>query len=281
MKAQNVFIHLSLVASSVLAFSSVAKADSFVTNFNAVNGNAGDINLLSIQQNGKTITDFSLVNNASIIYNTPVSSILNSGAASTDLGITANNPNNPNPVYRKEDPTDSDIAAYLGKENLNNIIDTEDAGSFNINVFFDSQITTDNLGVDNLFFWERGQNSDLGVQAIDADGNTIGNFFKLSQTRSSSNFAGYSIHTVEGNFPQSVGSWGLDILQDLGVSSLAGLKLTADSSYNWRDFKVIARQSVIDMKSVTVPESSNLIGLSVLGAIAFIGGRQRVLKRVQ
>ncbi len=44
-----------------------------------------------------------------------------------------------------------------------------------MDVFFDSFIREDNTGLDSLFFFERGMNSNLLIQALDKDGNTAGN----------------------------------------------------------------------------------------------------------
>ncbi|MBD2566883.1 exosortase-dependent surface protein XDP2 [Anabaena lutea] len=256
MKAQNLLISASLVISSVVAMAASAQAASFTTNFTPNNPDPkADIWLQSVTQNGKTVSNFSLVKSADIIYNAPkVIGIQNSGAASTDKGDNASGPSATN-----EDPTGAEIAAFLGNKNLNNIIDTEDNGTFDINVFFDSLIKEDNSGLDSLYFWERGMNSSLEIQALDAAGNLIGNSLKLSASQQNS--AGFSIDTKEIYGSQQVGSWGVTLAQ-LGVTELKGLKLTADASFNGPDFKVVARK--------TTPEPNAMIGLGAVAALSFL-----------
>lgn len=274
MKFQRLSTSICLVFGTVLAISSSAQAANFTTNFEQKNGAEGDIILKSVTQNGKTISDFSFVTKAVILQNTPIKDVQqgdtsnpeasgrnnNTGAASTDKGDKASAPLG---VSGMKDPTGQEVAAFLGNSNLNNIIDTEDSGSFKINVFFDSLIKDDNTGLDNLLFWERGQNSDLGIQAVDAAGNLIGNFLKLARTNQS--FAGYSIDTTEIGGAQKVGSWGVSLKQ-LGVTSLAGIQLTANSSYNGPDFKVVARQSV--------PEPGTVLGLGVMAGLGLLRRRR-------
>lgn len=286
MRFQRLSTGVGLSVAAVLALSTAAKAASFTTNFTQSSGSDAsqqDIWLNSITQNQVTFNDFVFVNKADILFNTPISDRQagdtsnpdesgrnnNTGAASTDKGDKATAPL---PVSGMNDPTGSEIAAYLGNRNLNNIIDTEDSGAFSMNLFFDAWLRTDNTGLDNIFFWERGMNSDLGVQAIDAAGKVIGNFVKL--TRGTQSGAGYNIDTLEingSNAPQQVGSWGLSLKQ-LGVSSAAGIRITADKNYNGPDFKVVARQSV--------PEPTTLAGLGLVAGALAASRRRQVSKAI-
>lgn len=268
---------LSLAASVIFGLSATAQAASFTTNFTQIQGSEGNIWLNSITQNQVTFDDFILVNDAKILLNTPILDRQtgdtsnpetagrnnNTGAASTDKGDRASAPV---PTSGMNDPTGSEIAAYLGNRNLNNIIDTEDHGSLSVNLFFDKIVRADKTGLDNLFFWERGMNSDLGVQAIDASGKLIGNFVKLN--RAAQLEAGYSIDTMEISGAHKVGSWGLS-LQQLGVTSLNGIRLTADASYNGPDFKLAAR---------AVPEPATLAGLGVVAGLLVVSRRRHVSK---
>ncbi len=257
MKLKNFLVPAGLVISSVLAVSSSAQAANFTTQVNQQNSDATqDTWLQSITQNGKTVSNFSLVKSANIIQNDKWTGG-NTGAASTDKGLNATGP------VAKEDPNSSDIAASLGNKNLNNIIDTEDKGTFDINVFFDSLIQADNSGLDNLFFWERGKNSDLGIQALDAAGNVIGN--ALTLLRKDQADAGYSISTTESGGSQKVGSWGVNLAQ-LGVTQLSGLKLTTNADFSGPDFKVVARKT---------PEPGAMLGLGAVATLAFFRRRQR------
>ena len=266
---------------TALTLSTTAQAASFTTNVSQNTNPEADIWLRSITQNGVTFNNFNLVNRADILSNTPITRGLNpatttsnpedrtkrndnSGAASTDRGDLATAPL---PVSGINNPTGTEIAAFLGNTNLNNIIDTEDNGSFGINLFFNRALRADTTGLDNLFFWERGMNSDLGIQAIDAAGNLIGNFLKL--TRNTQTAAGYRIDTMEIDNIQQVGSWGVRLAQ-LGVTSAAGIRVTANGSYRGPDFKVIARDTA------SVPEPATMAGLGLIAGALAVSRRRQV-----
>ncbi|UKO96274.1 exosortase-dependent surface protein XDP2 [Nostoc sp. UHCC 0870] len=136
MKVKNILTSGVIALSTALAMCNSAKAASFTTNFIPDPANPQeDIFLTSIEQGGVTLfaeTTLLLVKDAKINFNTPKTPAINSGAASTSRGKLASDPGSaPN-----EDPTAGEIAAYLGNYNLNNIIDSEDTGKFDIDVFF-------------------------------------------------------------------------------------------------------------------------------------------------
>ncbi|MEP0858289.1 exosortase-dependent surface protein XDP2 [Trichocoleus sp. DQ-U1] len=280
MNFQRTSTFLCLAVGTAFTISSSAQAASFQTNVSQKSNSEADIWLQSITQNKVTIDSFNLVKEAKIISNTAITLTSkkgetanpeaggynnNTGAASTDKGDKASKPNGVE-VSGIKNPTNTDIATYLGNQNLNNIIDTEDKGSFSINLFFNNLVRADKTGLDNLFFWERGKNSDLGIQAIDKAGNLIGNFLKLKRTDQFA--AGYSIDTMEISGSQEVGSWGVSLAQ-LGITSLAGIRVTADASYNGPDFKVMAREQ-------KVPEPATLAGLGlVAGSLMTIRRHRR------
>lgn len=268
MKFNKLITSIGLTFGTVLFVSNTAQAANFTTNVTQNNGPHGDVWLESIEQNGKSINKFSFVESASIIHNDPKKpGKNNSGAASTDRGKSTSLNLTPN-----EDPTGNEIAQFLGNNNLNYIIDTEDQGSFTINLFFDSLIRADNTGLDSLFFWERGMNSDLLVQAIDGKGNIIGNAIKLLRTEQQK--AGFQISTLEiGNNIQNVGSWGVS-LEQLGVTSLSGIQVYADHKFTGPDFKVIARKSQGQFAQASVPEPGTIIGLGTVAALAFFRRRK-------
>ncbi|MFB2834197.1 exosortase-dependent surface protein XDP2 [Floridanema evergladense] len=286
MKLQRTATFLGLACSTVLAFSATAQAASFTSNVSQTTDPEADIWLNSITQNGTTFNNFNLVNRARILYNDPITrggnaeetynpelggSVNNSGAASTDRGDRATAPGG-REVSGLNNPTDDDIAAYLGNTNLNNIIDVEDGKTMKINLFFQNTIFADNTGLDNLFFWERGRNSDMLVQAIDAAGNLIGN--SLSLNRNDSEYAGFSIDTLEIPGAQQVGTWGVKLSQ-LGVTSAAGIQVFADWRMNGPDFKVMARSST---PSASVPEPATLAGLGLVAASLAAFRRRQVSK---
>lgn len=269
---------LFLAAGALLAVSATAQAASFTTNFTQANGSEGDTWLNSITQKGVTVSNFSLVKSADILSNTPITGKKagdtsnpeasgrnnNTGAASTDKGDKATSPL---PVSGMNNPTGSEVAAFLGNRNLSNIIDTEDNGSFKMNLFFEKAVVADKTGLDSLFFWERGMNSNFDVQAIDKQGNLIGNLLKLNH--STQNYAGYAIDTMEIASAQKVGSWGVN-LNALGVTSLAGIQVIANgSSSNGPDFKVVARETR------SVPEPGTIGALLFTGLVTLHFGSKR------
>ena len=251
-----------VVASSAIALSSApAHAFSFTTNYTesltGSNAVKGDIFLDSVTlESGETLSDFTMVNAARIVSN-DIYTGGNSGAASADIGDLATT------GLRQEALTNEGAKAVMNNLNLNNIIDTEDKGSFILDLNFEQ-------AVDNIFIWERGMNSRLDIQALDKDGNLLGDKLQLSK---SSNWddAGFKIDTKEIGGAQKVGSIGVS-LADLGLSSgfVSGLRVTSEGkAYNGPDFKVLG--SVAD--SQEVPEPSALLGLGAV--IAGLATRRR------
>ena len=287
MKLHRISTFVLIYFGTVLAFSPSANAATFQTNFTqslrGADASKGDIWLNYITQDGTKFNNFSFINKVDILSNTPITNVQagststpgpnnnNTGAASTDKGDKASSPI---AVSGLKNPTGAEIAAFVGNKNLNNIIDTEDTGSFKINLFFDSSIQKDNTGLDNLFFWERGMNSDLGIQAIDSNGKLIGKFLQLN--RQDQNDAGYSINTTEIDDDQKVGSWGVKLKQ-LGVDSLSGIQITTNADYNGPDFKVIARNGKpyyqappSPPKKVPEPNTAAALGLFAVGALRVV-----------
>ncbi|QKD84718.1 PEP-CTERM sorting domain-containing protein [Thermoleptolyngbya sichuanensis A183] len=193
---------------------------------------------------GTTYGSFELVSGANIIHNDSWTGG-DTGAASSDRGDNASG-------VVLEAATNASIVASLGNLNLNNIIDTEDRGSFVIDLFF-------NRATDRFFFWERGMNSSLLVQALDDAGNKLAEYLLDSST---SNYAGYSIDTVEINHSQRVGAQGLW----LNGARTNRLRLIANgAAFNGPDFKVVA---------ASVPEPATIAG-TVLAAGAAIAARRK------
>lgn len=276
MKLDKFLTSIGLTIGTVLFVSNSAQAASFTTNVTQENGATGDVFLDSITQNDRTINRFSFVESAEIIENDEYDGG-NTGAASTDRGDAIDD------LTTNEDPEADEIANFLGNNNLNNIIDTEDDGAFKMNLFFDSVIRADNTGLDSLFFWERGMNSDLQVQAIDENGDLIGNAIKLLKFKDrdrDNEFrqidAGFQIDTTEIEGAQKVGSWGVSLAQ-LGLEfgeSLSGIQVSAEQSFKGPDFKVIARRSGTDFARASVPEPGTIIGLGSFAALAFVRRRK-------
>ncbi|AUS99266.1 PEP-CTERM sorting domain-containing protein [Nostoc sp. CENA543] len=271
MKTQNIFTSVVLALSASVAMSNSAKAGTFVTNFSPspVTDPTADIILNSIIRNdGRMISDFQLVTSVNIIKNGGVS-----GTVSTDKGDTATSPGfNPN-----ENPSAREIAAYLGNNNLNNIIDSEDKGEFELDVFFDSAVLSDNTATDSFFFWERGLNSSIQLQALDERGNLIGNAFTID--KSLWEFAGFQIKTTEITQAQNVGAFGVSF-GNLGLTSgtlVSGLKLIAFNSFNGPDFKLLAHTSLC---CTPIPEPATMMGLGAVAGLMLMCRRQIRIKKI-
>ncbi|NEO31499.1 MAG: PEP-CTERM sorting domain-containing protein [Symploca sp. SIO3C6] len=245
-----------------------AQAFSFQTNFDAALTGAqaakGDILLQSVEFEGRTfdgitIDNFALVNQANIVSN-DLWTRGNAGAASADLGDLAT------VGLKQEDVDNQGVVAALGNMYLSSIIDTEDKGNFAIDLRFEQ-------AVDNLFFWERGMNSKLDVQALDADGNVIGNLLNLDSNNW--NYAGYKLNTKEIKRAQKVGSLGVS-LNDLGVvDPITGIRvISRGRKYNGPDWKVIG-SAASGNQVQPVPEPGTVISLALLGIPLIASRRQR------
>lgn len=244
MKLKSLLTSLGLLTVGLACSGNSAQAFNFTTNL--ASGSVDptrDIFLQSVSLNdGTTISNFSLVSSATIISNDNWTGG-NSGAASSDRGDNASGIN-------LERATNTSIASSLGNLNLNNIIDTEDRGTFKINVSFEQAVSS-------LFFWERGMNSQLGVQALDSNGSLIGNLLTLDSR--TWQYAGFGIDTTEIAGAQRVGSLGVS-LADLGVNGpIHSIQLTSTSAFNGPDFKVIGGSSA------AVPEPTTMAGLALAG----------------
>lgn len=262
------FASLSAVATaSSLLLAAPAQAFSFTTNYtDTEDGDKGDITLNSIEmEDGRVIDEFSLIHDSAIVENDEYTGG-NSGAASTDKG------DNVDMGTSIEDPTDEELVGNLNNQNLNNIIDTEDNGSFQIDLFFDNP-------VDNILMWERGMNSALAVQALNDNEELTGEKVKVDFRELGNDYsAGYSINTQEIGGSQKVGSFGLT-MADLGVEdkSINGFRFFSESSFNGPDWKIAgtnANRNTTDA-SVDVPEPSSLLGLLGVGSLGLLGWRRR------
>lgn len=234
-----------------------AQAFSFTTNY-TTDGTGGpplgNIFLESVEFDSLIFTDFVLITAANIIANDAYTGG-NTGAASSDRGDNASG-------IAVEDPTAAQLVASLGNLNLNNIVDTEDRGSFTVDFSFAK-------AVEYLFIWERGQNSRLGIQALDSKGNTVGNFLELFSGHF--DYAGFNINTTEITDSQPVGSRGIR-LSDLGVTGpIAGIRVSSQAHYNGPDFKIIGG-------SAAVPEPTTMLGLALAGAGLVYTRRRRQLQ---
>lgn len=244
-----------------MGLASSAQAFSFTTNYTAElsGGDAakGNIWLNSVTFGDTTVSNFGLVNQVNILQN-DLWTTGNTGAGSADNGDLAN-------IVSQERLTDAGAVMALGNTNLNNIIDGEDRGSFSMNVWF-------NQRVDNLFFWERGRNSAMEIQAIDQLGNGIGNLLTINSR--TWNDAGFGIDTMEIGNTQRVGSLGVS-LADLGLSSaIAGVRVSAEgtSLFNGPDWKVVG-------SAAAVPEPGMVMGLGAIASGLLVSRRRKMSQK--
>ncbi|HEY9853249.1 MAG TPA: exosortase-dependent surface protein XDP2 [Leptolyngbyaceae cyanobacterium] len=290
MKLNHTVSFLGLACGTFIALATSAQAANFTTNVQKTDAKS-DIWLQSVTQNGVTINKFNLINEAkgNILFNDTIKLSgkdgetanpnaggynNNTGAASTDRGDNASKPNGLE-VSGVKDPTMPEIATYLGNQNMNNIIDTEDDGAFEMNLFFTYMLQQDNKGLDNVFIWERGKNSDIVVQAIDEKGDIIGNYLKLNRGDQAS--AGYQIDTLEIGGAQNVGSWGVSLSQ-LGVASAAGIRIKTENAFDGPDFKIMARLNDNPVLRKQAPEPATMIGLGVIASSLAVSRRRKLSK---
>lgn len=232
-----------------------AQAASFTTNYTG-NSPKGDIWLDSVVLNNRLVTDFSFVTGGTIRQNDEWTGS-NTGAASADIGDNATT------GVKEEYLTESSLVTNLGNSNLNNIIDGEDKGKFEIDLSFGK-------AMDNILLWERGMNSKIGVQALDTAGNLIGNFLELNSNNWG--YAGYDINTKEIGGTQKVGSIAVS-LADLGLTdAISSIRVTSKgAAYNGPDWKVMGT-------AAAVPEPGAVGGLVALGLLGTIVKRKRSAK---
>ncbi|MBP0002064.1 MAG: PEP-CTERM sorting domain-containing protein [Cyanobacteria bacterium SID2] len=257
-------IGTAVATGTILALqTSPALAFSFTTN-KMGNDPKGDIWLQSIElEDGTTIDDFSFINHAQIVSNDEYTGG-NTGAASADIGDNATT------GLKKEHLSESEIFVNLANKNLNNIIDTEDNGHFAIDLFFDKAI-------DNLLIWERGMNSKLGVQALDFDGNLIGNYLEVNSREW--NYAGYKIDTKEIGGSQKVSALGVS-MADLGVenSYITGFRFFSQSNFNGPDWKIlgtdVTRGGEVPLEPESVPEPGMMAGLLAVSSLLTFSRRR-------
>ncbi|MGD2180851.1 exosortase-dependent surface protein XDP2 [Lusitaniella coriacea] len=263
----------SLIAGGAIAANS-AQANPFRTNYTAdLSGSnlvKGNIWLDSVVlENGETIDQFSVVQSAKIVSNDLYTGG-NTGAASADMGDLAT------VGLSQERVNEAGVVAALGNLNLNSIIDTEDRGSFAIDLFFDKAL-------DNLFVWERGQNSKLKVQALDATGSLIGNALTINSRDARQNGgqgingwtdAGFSIDTLEIGRAQKVASLGIS-MADFGIDApVSGVRFISERGFNGPDWKFVGASAERNNPPASVPEPGTLAGLAVVCGM-FAASRRR------
>ena len=241
-----------MTASAVLTGIAPAQAFSFLTTVEGdISKPKEDFFLKSVVlDTGEIVDQFSFVSVATIVENDQYTGD-NTGAASADKGDHATTGVN------SEDPTLTDLVLNLGNNNLNNIVDTEDTGNFQIDLSFDSAL-------DNLLVFERGMNSNLSVQALNESGELIGQ--RIDIKRNQWSFTGFSIDTLEIGGSQKVGSLGINVAQDFQISNaVSRVRFFSEESFNGPDWKLVGT----DANRKSVPEPSALLGLGLIAGVLF------------
>lgn len=238
-----------------------------------------DIMLEAVRYGNKTRRDLTLVDRAVIVSNEVATNEAQTGAASADMGTEATlGVVEENVTAEQIANADPDQQSVLTNRNLNSIVDTEDQGTFAIDLFFQQ-------AVDNILLWERGMNSSLRIQAIDGNSQLVGNEVLLGNKKNGKTLrgftgwedAGFGITTTEianTEFPeQRVGSLGVNKL-DFGLledEKIIGIRLISEGrAYNGPDWKVMG---TVDGRYKDVPEPFALAGLALVGGA--IASRRR------
>lgn len=118
-------------------------------------------------------------------------------------------------------------------------------------------------------------NSKIGIQAVDAFGQLVGNRLVIEKNMWFN--AGYSIDTSEIGSAQKVGSLGINILADLGVESGAveTIRFFSDGkAFNGPDWKFVGTDSTRN-EAESVPEPALALGLGVFGSILMLKKRNQ------
>lgn len=268
------------VASAALSIAAAAGAQattftafSFATGastsgaFGGVNGSwgNGDVRLDSVSFNGRTLQQAQLqtVSSASIVVDDGRDAVNGGGNLATGRGINSVADGWTNEGPATVTPTGADLQAALGNFNLGSIVVTrENRGLAVVDVSFAEATHA-------FFFWERGFNSDLLVEALDADGKVTGSYTILRANYAQS---GVTVSTDNGAFilaGQQLGSIGL--YTDVAVNRLRLVSIKSDTlDYNGPDYKLLAAIPS------AVPEPSGVaLALGGLGAVGFAVRRKR------
>lgn len=239
------------------AFASQVSTSGAFGGVNGIYGN-GDVRLDNVSFGGNSYgpAQIQTVAGASIVIDDGIDATYGGGNLAAGRGINALAdgwaPQGPATVT----PTGANLAAALGNLNLSSIVVTrEGAGTAVLDVSFASP-------VDSFLFYERGFNSDLQVQALNASNQVIGTYTILR-----ANYAqtGIVITTDNGAFlnnGQALGSIGLR--SDQPVSRLRLSSYRSDVlSFNGPDYKLVA-VSAVPEPGVAAMWLAGLGGLSLV-----------------
>lgn len=251
------------VVFDAFAFDSQVSTSGLFGGVNGIYGN-GDVRLDSVSFGGTTYSQAQIttVASARIVLDDALDAVNGGGnlAAGRGINSVADNwaPQGPATVT----PTSADLYGALANHNLTSLVVTrENPGSAVLDVSFATP-------TDTFLFYERGFNSDLQVQALNASNQVIGSYTILRANYANT---GIVVSTDNGAFllaGQALGSIGLHT--DQAVSTLRLSSYRSDVlNYNGPDFKVLG------VSPVPEPETYALM-LAGLGMVGLVASRRRV-----
>jgi hypothetical protein len=254
---------------SQFAFTSNVSTSGAFGGVNGIYGN-GDVRLDSIAFSGYTLgqSQLQLTGSTTLVLDDGRDAARggNNLAAGRGINSAADSWTNEGPATIA--PTSADLQGALANFNLTSIVVTRETPGIAI---VDVTFTTP---TDRFFFWERGGNSDILVEALNAKGQVTGSYTILR-----SNYAqtGIVITTDNGSFlnnGQALGSIGLKTDELVSRLRLASFQ-TDTINFNGPDYKLIATAGAL----APVPEPSSYLmmmaGGGMLGGLALRKGRRR------
>lgn len=242
------------------SFGSQASTSGLFGGVNGIWGN-GDVRLDTVTFAGNSYGSSSIqtASNVRIVLDDGIDLVNGGGNLAAGRGVNASAdawaPEGPATVT----PGSADLLSALANRNLTSLVVTrENVGSAVIDVHFSAP-------TNDLLFFERGANSDLQVQALNAADQVIGTYTIL---RSAWQATGIIVSTDNGAFVlagQELGAIGLH--SDEAISRLRLSSYRSDLlNFNGPDYKVLA------VSPVPEPGSWAML-LAGLGAAAFIRRR--------
>lgn len=240
------------------AFNSTVSTSGLFGGVNGIYGN-GDVRLDSVDFGGTTYAQprIATVLNANIVLDDGRDAVYGGGNLAAGRGIQAAADGWASEGPATVTPTSASLTAALANYNLTSIVVTrEAAGTAILDVTFAQ-------AADTFLFYERGFNSDLQVQALNAGNQVVGTYTIL---RANYTNTGIVVTTDNGAFlnnGQALGSIGLktdEAVRTLRLSSYQSDVL----AFNGPDYKILA------VTPVPEPQSWALLlgGLSGMGWFA-------------
>lgn len=234
-----------------------------------------DYRLESVSHDSKTVSNFQFVNSAAIVRNdyddttgADASGFVRQPYYVINTGRGANTAIDPwvneGPTSGAGGATAADLVATYANLNLNSLNYNRERGDYGIFTISFAQPT------DTFYIFERGRDSDIHLDALDASGNTVGHWDFLRTDGYGD--TGVTVVTETG-FPgwpttgaQSVGSVGIKVVD--GVATTLKFTIHAVPDFG-PDLKVFGGAPV-----VAVPEPASVLTLGA-GGLALLGWRRR------